>query len=323
LLDNSQKIDRAIESCSSVTKLLLQNLKNEKIDTSNFELLAMASEIKDALAEYPFQDRQEEKVSLSIIKDFYFLGSKPLFRNVLYNLLSNAIYYFKEKPTAAITITVDSTQEGNALYVKDTGVGIPADKVPLLFHDFMTSNKKGGTGLGLSFCARVVESFQATISCQSVLGEYTEFLLCFPLIEKKPTPPKEIDIQPVNNQTIFILDDDEIQLQMIEILLGDTKLDTHYFTNARSLLAKAKEVSPALIFTDLNILEYEPQELIDRLTNLVPKPFVVSVSGDEPNHKIKERIDDYLVKPVNKKTILAMLNKLLLSEVKQILHFNS
>jgi len=161
LLANSQKIDRVIESCSNITKLLLQNLKNEKIDASNFELLSITSEVKDALAEYPFQDHQQEKVSLSIINDFYFLGSKPLFRNVIHNLLNNALYYFKQKPSATVSIRIDSTPEANILYFKDTGVGIPPEKIPTLFHDFMTSNKKGGTGLGLSFCARVIESFQA------------------------------------------------------------------------------------------------------------------------------------------------------------------
>jgi two-component system CAI-1 autoinducer sensor kinase/phosphatase CqsS len=69
----------------------------------------------------------------------------------------------------------------NILSFKDTGPGIPEDKLELLFQDFMTSDKKEGTGLGLSFCRKVMESFGVSIKFSSVLKEYTEFTLNFPV----------------------------------------------------------------------------------------------------------------------------------------------
>ncbi len=66
------------------------------------------------------------------------------------------------------------------LYFKDNGVGISADKLKLIFDDVFSSNKKGGTGLGLSFCKRVMLSFGGDISCKSVEGEGVEFCLKFP-----------------------------------------------------------------------------------------------------------------------------------------------
>ena len=51
---------------------------------------------------------------------------------------------------------------------------------PYIFDDFFTSDKKGGTGLGLPFCKRVMEAFGGDITCESVEGEGVEFCLRFP-----------------------------------------------------------------------------------------------------------------------------------------------
>ncbi len=63
------------------------------------------------------------------------------------------------------------------LYFKDNWIGIPKDKLESIFDSFFTSNKKGGTGLGLPFCKRVMKAFGVDISCKSKEGEFTEFFL--------------------------------------------------------------------------------------------------------------------------------------------------
>lgn len=51
-----------------------------------------------------------------------------------------------------------------------------------LFEAYMTSGKKGGTELGLSYCKRIMKEFGGDITCQSILGEFTEFTMTFPTI---------------------------------------------------------------------------------------------------------------------------------------------
>jgi len=53
------------------------------------------------------------------------------------------------------------------------------DKINHIFDDFFTSGKKGGTGLGLPFCKKVILAFGGDISCKSIEGEFTEFVLSF------------------------------------------------------------------------------------------------------------------------------------------------
>ncbi|MFT7099308.1 MAG: signal transduction histidine kinase [Rickettsiales bacterium] len=65
------------------------------------------------------------------------------------------------------------------LHFKDDGIGIAADQLEFIFDDFFTSNKKGGTGIGLPFCKRVMNSFGGDISCKSEMGKGAEFCLRF------------------------------------------------------------------------------------------------------------------------------------------------
>jgi signal transduction histidine kinase len=77
--------------------------------------------------------------------------------------------------------------------IRDTGVGIPADKLPRIFDRYFTtksgpdSSGKGGTGLGLSFCRDVIEAHQGRIRVESTVGRGTAFTLKFPAA-KTPEP---------------------------------------------------------------------------------------------------------------------------------------
>lgn len=94
---------------------------------------------------------------------------------VMHNLLKNSLHY-----KAKIEITLKAGDDYNYLYFKDYGLGIEQDKLKLLFESFFTSGKKDGTGLGLPFCKRAMVAFGGGISCESEIGEWTEFVLKFP-----------------------------------------------------------------------------------------------------------------------------------------------
>lgn len=63
--------------------------------------------------------------------------------------------------------------------IRDHGPGIPQDKLETIFESFVTSGKNEGTRLGLPFYRRSIEDMGGSISCNSELGEYTEFVLKF------------------------------------------------------------------------------------------------------------------------------------------------
>lgn len=113
------------------------------------------------------------------------------FNCIVSNLIKNALYYLDQFPDSVVTIGTERRTicriEYNVIYVHDTGPGISANILPKLFDDFYTSDKKNGTGLGLSFCKRNMKAFGGDIICESEFGNgkngWTKFSLLFPKID--------------------------------------------------------------------------------------------------------------------------------------------
>jgi signal transduction histidine kinase len=93
------------------------------------------------------------------------------------NLLSNALEAMPAGGT--LTVAAHAAEEGVRVAIRDTGEGIPADRLPLIFEPFYTS-KEEGTGLGLSITHNIVSDHGGRIEVNSRPGEGSVFVLCFP-----------------------------------------------------------------------------------------------------------------------------------------------
>ncbi|MFT7087559.1 MAG: two-component system CAI-1 autoinducer sensor kinase/phosphatase CqsS [Rickettsiales bacterium] len=176
-LDSAMELLDLISISSSrgllISEIILQNIANEEIDKSKFMHISMGTIIEGAMREYAFESAEQKKlVNVDLSDDFDYFGDETLMVFVVFNLLKNSLYY-----KAKVNIWLDG--DNRCLYFKDDGVGIAADKIDSIFDDFMTSGKKGGTGLGLPFCKRVMNSFGGDIYVKSEVGKGTEFCLKF------------------------------------------------------------------------------------------------------------------------------------------------
>ncbi len=103
-----------------------------------------------------------------------------LFLRVLDNLIRNAIEHTEEQDHIQITLKYEA--KGVQLIVEDNGEGISADDLPFIFDRTFTTSKartpeKSGSGLGLYIAKTIVEKQNGSIQCESVLGEYTRFII--------------------------------------------------------------------------------------------------------------------------------------------------
>jgi two-component system CAI-1 autoinducer sensor kinase/phosphatase CqsS len=176
-LDSAMELLDLISISSSrglmISEMILRNIRNEEIDKSQFINIKMNAILEAAMREYAFESKEQKKlVNIDLTDDFDFFGDETLMIFVVFNLLKNSLYY-----RAQINIWLDGDKR--CLYFKDDGIGMTKDKLEFIFDDFFTSDKKGGTGLGLPFCRRVMQAFGGDISCKSVEGEGTEFCLKF------------------------------------------------------------------------------------------------------------------------------------------------
>jgi signal transduction histidine kinase len=111
-------------------------------------------------------------------------------QQVLMNLLVNARQAMPEGGRLLVRLSHDAQSDTVDLMVRDSGSGIPADKLPRIFDRYFTTKAgpdasgKGGTGLGLSFCRDVVEAHHGRIRVESTTGVGTAFTLKLPAVRQ-------------------------------------------------------------------------------------------------------------------------------------------
>ena len=113
-------------------------------------------------------------------------------QQVLLNLIINARQAMDTGGQLFISVQQNEKDNMGEISVKDTGSGIPADKLPKIFKPFYSTKEadeqgQGGTGLGLSLCREIIESHKGRIRVESAIGKGTTFTLRFPLAE----PPSQ------------------------------------------------------------------------------------------------------------------------------------
>lgn len=178
LSDTGPRVKSMVDQANHVIDLLLVNLSNRHLDPSRFALCSVRECVEEALEQYPFRRFEQDKVQFICNTDFQFIGSKSLLVYVLFNLLKNALYSLESAGKGTIRIDVISNHSGNYLIFEDTGLGIEEDILPLIFDGFFTT-RNNGTGAGLAFCKRTMQSFGGDINVSSRLGESTRFTLEF------------------------------------------------------------------------------------------------------------------------------------------------
>jgi len=182
------KVNRHFLNKANQNTVNLNNLLNDLIDISMIESGEMRMSyryfdinifIKNILNEF-LQAAEEKKIKLVFNptkEGLQVFGDKDKLRQVLVNLLQNAIKYTDE---GIIEILLDEEKKFVNVSVKDTGIGIPEEELSRIFERFYRVDKArsravGGTGLGLAIAKHIIEAHNSKISVQSTLGKGSTF----------------------------------------------------------------------------------------------------------------------------------------------------
>lgn len=196
-------------SGNSLLGLIDEILDLSKIEAGKMELEFLdvsTKEITDTLWNLFNQVAKEKGIKFEIIsKDapIVIKTDKMRLEQILKNLISNAIK-FTEKGTVSLEIKINTDDDKIICFiVKDTGIGIPLEKQPLIFEAFQqadgsTKRKYGGTGLGLSISRELAKLLRGEIILHSKVNEGSTFTLCLPVfgsaihkINVEKIPPTE------------------------------------------------------------------------------------------------------------------------------------
>ncbi|MFT5206863.1 MAG: two-component system sensor histidine kinase/response regulator [Candidatus Omnitrophota bacterium] len=192
-------------------------------------------------------------------------GDPTAIRQILLNFLSNSIK-FTEIGSVGVIVTQESQDDSGkrklSIAIKDTGIGIPEDKVEHVFGqftqvDFTTTRKYGGTGLGLAISKSLIELMHGDIRVESKVGEGSTFTLTFELHDAKEAFIQKalpIGVAKLAGQTVAIVDDNEharhIILEHCQKMGLEVIYENSSAANALDWLAQASDL-PGLIISDI------------------------------------------------------------------------
>jgi two-component system, CAI-1 autoinducer sensor kinase/phosphatase CqsS len=175
-----ERIGQHTASANSVIDMLLMNAAVTKGRAEMGTCSARAT-IETAIERYHFRTGQRELVDLDTRREFTYSGVEVLMVHVLFNLMKNALRAIEKGRGGRISISLRGGAQRNQIVFKDSGPGMPPEVARNIFLPFFSNEAIGiGTGIGLSFCRSVVESFNGTIACSSQLGVGTEFVISLP-----------------------------------------------------------------------------------------------------------------------------------------------
>jgi len=206
-------------------------------------------------------------------------GDPGRFRQILINLLSNAIKFTNKGEVVVAVETENRTIDHIRLKVKvrDTGIGIPPEKLRLIFDPFTqadnsTTRVYGGTGLGLTICSQLVTLMGGTIHVESEMGQGSVFIFTVelgvqPLDESELRPARLEDLQGL---PVLIVDDNSTNRKILRDMLTHWGMRPSVVSGAMLALealrgAKAEGRPFRLILTDANMPEMGGFELAARV----------------------------------------------------------
>lgn len=261
----------AVKRGTQVINMILDEVREKPINKSGFIYASAAVITQKAIDEYGFESRAErEKIIFDSNEDFMFRVSETMYIFVLFNLIKNALYFLKSRPESRVYITLEKGEQFNRVKVKDTGPGISPENLDKLFDAYFTISKKGGTGLGLSYCKRVMRAFGGNITCNSVEREYTEFVLTFPIASEAELQASHNELIDANRflfekKHILVVDDKQSDRTAVQEALAALGVAVAEAANGKEALEKLSGAGYDLVIMNLAMPVmngYEATEMI-------------------------------------------------------------
>ena len=318
----------------------LLGLINELLDISRIEtgqmalepqavsLAALAAECRDLLA--PLAEEAGVSVAVCAASDVgaYVQADHKRLKQVLVNLVSNAIKY--NHPGGTVRLWWDvSTQGRGRLLVTDTGDGLTPEQTARLFQPFERVGTRGveGTGLGLAVSKGLVEVMGGTLGVESTPGDGSTFWVELPRAAA-PQParavpalaPPEVE-RARAGRSVLLIEDNHAIVALLESVLGQRRgMRLHTAYRGAAGLELARVHGPDLILLDVHLPDMDGHEVLRQLrgcpqTRSTP---VVAVSADgtaaQEDRMLRAGAHAYLVKPLGLHELLDVVDSVLASQ---------
>jgi len=319
---------------SNLLVLINDILDLSKIEAGKFEFSKRTFEIGEFVEEAahtlrPQKERNNNEFELIVHPGVKRMFSDPeRIRQCLFNLLGNAFKFTEE---GKVTLEVSGFDVEGAPWVQfavqDTGIGISPEQHEKLFQEFSQadasiSRKYGGTGLGLAITQKLISLLGGKVELKSELGKGSTFTILLPIdmpegadrTSSKSLPALEAASEPIvqGKHTVLVIDDDPTVLDMMTRFLSREGYGVVSTLSGEEGLKIARELHPVAIVLDVYLPEMDGWEVLSQLKtdpDLVNIPVVMATMIDDRSKGYALGASDYLVKPVERRRLSAILKK--------------
>ncbi len=325
--EQREYLDIAHQSASTLLLLLNDILDFSKIEAGKlrieqitFHLETLAAKIVRTLV----IKAREKKIALFFKIESNvpqtLVGDPIRLEQVIVNLLSNAIK-FTEQGEVHLTITREPSCEGTVLQfqVRDTGIGIPADKQRIIFESFTqadgsTTRKYGGSGLGLAISKQLVRLMGGAMGVESELGHGSTFWFTARFAPHTPAAPPSLIPSPApfacppsQALTVLLAEDNKVNQKVAAALLKKAGHRVQVVSNGREAVLESGRGGFDVILMDVQMPELDGIQATQMIrareqVSGVHLPIIAltaHVMNGDRERCIEAGMDDYLSKPLN------------------------
>ena len=324
----------------SLLNVINDILDYSKIDSGKMEIEAHDFDLRSCIAEV--FGVFNEKAAQSGLKLLYridaavppqIIGDALRLRQVLMNLVGNAVKFTK-RGEVFLGVHLSGVEANGqillAFEVRDTGIGIPADKIDMLFKSFSqvdssTTRKYGGTGLGLAICEKLVSLMGGRILVDSRPEEGTTFtftILVRPGVRQvadEVAQPEErrrlkVGFSHKYPLQILIAEDNIINQQLMLHILGNLGYEPDSVENGELAVAAARGKAYDIILMDVQMPEmdgFEATRIIREDEKRQPVIIALTANAMQGDREecLRAGMDDYISKPVRLEELMLLLEK--------------
>lgn len=289
-------------------------------------------------------DERKMQLIFSYSRDsIHIWGDKQRLESLLYNLLSNALKFTRDKGTISLAVATREDEGHVEIVVQDNGIGIPKERLDSIFDRFAqyasaVRGDTGGSGIGLSLSKEIVELHKGSIKVDSKVGAGTTFTIHLPL-GNSHFAMNQIDFAegeqsdgegtsaivsshrhdvcpPEGAQKILLVEDNSEMRAFIYNNLIDTYVVVEVGDGVEALEKIATE-HPDIVITDLMMPRMDGIELVNRIRKdfeMSHIPVIMLTAKQTPEDRIlamKYGADAYITKPFSMELLLARIDNLL------------
>ncbi|MCH8273600.1 MAG: response regulator [Armatimonadetes bacterium] len=315
-----------LQGGARLLELINEVLDIGKIESGHLSLSCVPVSVKDVISEAvrltePMAADRGVQIEVRAEREgLYILADRQRVSQVLLNLLSNAVKF--NVRDGKVWIAHKQSETGWVrIEVTDTGVGVPLDRIDLLFVPFeRLADDQGiaGTGLGLALSKGLVEAMGGRIGIDMTGSAGSTFYVELPAATVEPAaePPEQaaavrMNVAAAQAKTVLHIEDDLATIRSVEGVLSE-RLDIRIMVakQGRTGVDLASQIRPDIILLDLHLPDMPGEEVLRciRLNPELRDTPVIVLSADATPKRVKELLNAgvlaYLTKPVDVSKLL-------------------